>query len=215
MDRVCITGGHGTLGRALADAFRAAGDRVSAPGRDELDVTDMGSVTSFFSSHDGFDLLILNAGAAENVLLARCDVESWDRPMQVNLHGAFRCAQAAARSMLESRRGHLVFISSHAADHPSAGQAAYGASKAGLHGLVRSLALELGPANIRANAVLPGFLDTRMTDDVSDSRRGSVLRDHALGRLNTCESVARFIVHLHHHLPHTSGQLFQLDSRPG
>ena len=117
--------------------------------------------------------------------------------------------------MLRARRGHIVFISSFSALHPPAGQAAYAAAKAGLIGLSKSLARELGPAGIRVNAILPGFLDTPMTAGLSAERREQVRRDHALGRFNDPEAVAAFLVHLHNHLPHTSGQVFQLDSRVG
>jgi 3-oxoacyl-[acyl-carrier protein] reductase len=115
--------------------------------------------------------------------------------------------------MLRARRGLLVFVSSHSALHPPHGQAAYAAAKAGLLGLARSLARELGPAGIRVNTLLPGFLDTPMTAGLAAERREQVRREHVLGRCNTPESVAGFLVHLHDHLPHTSGQVFQLDSR--
>ncbi len=215
MERVCITGGKGHLAQAIAAAFSAGGDEVHAPERDELDVTSAASVEAYFKSLPPPDLLVLNAGTAENRLLARCHEDSWDLQMDVNLHGAFRCARAAAKRMLNVRRGHLVFISSHAAAHPAFGQSAYGASKAALHGLALSLARELGAAGIRVNVVLPGFLATPMTADISGPRLDQVLADHVLGHINTPEAVARFLVTLHRDLAHTSGQIFQLDSRPG
>lgn len=214
MEQICITGGEGDLARHIADAFAAVGDFVSAPGRKDLDVTSAESVRRWFDAHPVPDLLVLNAGLAENQLLARCSIDSWERQMDANLHGAFLCAKAASRSMVKARRGHLIFISSQAAHSPAPGQAAYAAAKAALHGFAKSLARELGSANIRANVVLPGFLPTRMTADLPDSRLAEVTADHALGRLNSPEAVASFLVHLHRHLPHTSGQTFQLDSRP-
>lgn len=215
MQRVIITGGNGCLARHLADTFRTRGDEVIAPGRDELDVTDPDRVAAWFAATEAPDLLVLNAGTAENALLARTDEAGWDRQMDVNLNGAFRCAKAALRGMIRQRSGHLVFISSHAAGHPAPGQSAYGASKAALIGFARSLARETGPANLRVNVILPGFLETPMTDDISGPRLDGIVASHALGRLNTPAAAAAFIAFLHHELPHTSGQVFQLDSRVG
>lgn len=212
-ERVLITGGQGDLAHSLADAFSSAGAEVLSPGRDELDVADADSVSNYFSSLPALDLLIANAGACENALIARTGEPSWDRQLEVNLHGAFRCAKAALRPMLKARRGHLVFISSYSAIHPPAGQAAYASAKAGLIGMAKSLAKEVGAAGIRSNVVLPGFMATRMTRDLAESRKAAVLGEHALGSYNTPEATASFILHLHQSLPHTSGQVFQLDSR--
>jgi 3-oxoacyl-[acyl-carrier protein] reductase len=110
--------------------------------------------------------------------------------------------------------GHIIFISSQSAIHPPPGQAAYAAAKAALLGLATELACRHGPAGIRINTVLPGFLETRMTAPVSAARKAEVLAGHVLGRFNTCEAVGRFIRFLHQDLPHTSGQVFQLDNRP-
>lgn len=209
-----ITGGEGGLGRALGSAFSAAGYSVLAPGRRELDVTDSGKVREFFR-HCVPDLLVCNAGITRDAPLARLDESSWDETISVNLRGAALCAAAASRPMLRSRAGHIVFLSSHSALHPSIGQAAYAAAKAGILGLAKSLARELGSAGIRVNAILPGFLDTPMTADLSPARREQVRQDHVLGRFNTPAAVAEFLVHLHARLPHTSGQIFQLDSRAG
>lgn len=212
-ERVLITGGDGELAQAIAKAFRAAGNEVHQPGRRDFDVTDPESVHGYLSQIDPPDLLIANAGLAENALLARTDEASWDRQLEVNLHGAFRCARAVLRPMLKQRRGHLIFISSYSAIHPPAGQAAYAAAKAGLLGLAKSLAQEVGPANIRSNVILPGFLDTRMTRTLSENRRQEVRSEHSLGRINSPSATASFILHLHQSMPHTSGQVFQLDSR--
>jgi 3-oxoacyl-[acyl-carrier protein] reductase len=211
---VVITGGEGGLGRALAATFAEAGHEVLAPGRDELDVADAAAVKEYFRDRE-VDLLICNAGITRDALLGRLREEDWDAVMEVNLRGAARCAAAAARGMLRARAGHIVFISSHSAIHPPAGQAAYAAAKAGLIGLAISLAKELGPAGVRVNVVLPGFLETRMTEGLSEERREAVRREHALGRFNTAEAVGDFLVTLHGKMPHTSGQVFRLDSRVG
>lgn len=215
MERILVTGGTGGLGTAIARAFREAGDEVLAPGRAGLDVTDPDAVVAFFKQAGELDLLVANAGVADDRLLARTSEDDWDRAIAVNLSGAARCARAVLRTMVRRRRGHIVFISSQSALHPPAGQAAYAAAKAGLLGLARSLAREVGPANVRVNVLLPGFLETRMTEAVSPERREAVRADHTLGRFNRAEQAASFLVHLHRHLPDTSGQVFQLDSRVG
>jgi len=130
-----------------------------------------------------------------------------------NLNGAAYCARAVSRRMLRRRHGHIVFVSSYSALHPPIGQAAYAAAKSGLLGLARSLARELGAAGIRVNTVMPGFLETRMTAGLPPQRVQAVLGEHALGRFNQVGEVAEFLHFLHTRLPHTSGQVFQLDSR--
>jgi 3-oxoacyl-[acyl-carrier protein] reductase len=207
-----ITGGAGDLGTALALEFRQAGWRVEAPGREQLDVTDPDSVAQFFENRE-LDLLVCNAGAIRDTLLSKTTEADWDAMMAVNLDGTARCARAGVRTMVKRRLGHVVLISSFSAIHPPAGQVAYAAAKAGLIGFGKSLAKEVGSRGIRANVVLPGFLETRMTENVSAGRREEVCAEHALGRFNTVESVAKFIRCLEEEMPHTSGQVFQLDSR--
>ena len=115
--------------------------------------------------------------------------------------------------MIQQGNGHIVFISSYSALHPPLGQLAYATAKAALLGLTQSLARENGHHGIRVNAVLPGFLETRMTELVSEKRKIEILANHTLGRFNTPVEVAKFIRYLHQDLCHTSGQVFQLDSR--
>lgn len=205
-----ITGGEGDLARHLVAALDHAGFAVHAPGRNELDVTDCQSIESYFKDRHS-SLLICNAGIIRDQPLARMSEADWDQVMEVNLQGALACARAALAGMKGG--GHIVFVSSYSALHPTVGQSAYATAKAALLGLVRDLAVQQGAANIRINAVLPGFLATRMTATVSEARRKEVIEQHALGRFNTPECVAAFIRFLHQELPHTSGQTFQLDSR--
>jgi 3-oxoacyl-[acyl-carrier protein] reductase len=133
--------------------------------------------------------------------------------LDVNLGGAFRCSQRALPPMLKARSGHIVNIGSFSALSGPIGQTNYAAAKAGLIALTQSIAKEAGVRGIRSNTVLPGFLETKMTAAVPPEAVGRALDAHVLGRFNTAEDAARFIVFLHQHLPHVSGQLFQLDSR--
>jgi 3-oxoacyl-[acyl-carrier protein] reductase len=211
--RVVITGGTGSLGRVIAGKLRECGWSVDAPGRNELDVASLDSVTDFFGKRET-NLLVCNAGITRDALLARMTPATWDRVWEVNYRGALRCIRAVLPAMEARQSGHVILIGSHSAFHPPAGQAAYAASKAALIGLMDDLAAGCGASGIRINAILPGFLETRMTADVSPVRVVGIRADHSLGRFNTCREVAAFVRFLHEELPHTSGQLFQLDSRP-
>ncbi len=208
-----ITGGHGALARAIASVFRQAGWQVHAPGRNELDVTDVSAIDRYFQDRE-VELLVCAAGMIHDRPLARLSETEWDKIYHVNFTGAALCAHAALPAMAARGTGHLIFISSHSAHHPPAGQAPYAAAKAALLGLTRDLAITHGPAGIRVNAILPGFLESPMTSAMSATRTREIRNAHALGNFNTADHAAAFILHLHQHLTRTSGQVFQLDSRP-
>ncbi|MES2437701.1 MAG: SDR family NAD(P)-dependent oxidoreductase [Verrucomicrobiota bacterium] len=212
MNHLVITGGSGGLGRALTGAFSDACWKVTAPGHAELDVSSPASIRRGLPPSP-VDLLVCTAGITRDAPLGRLEEEEWDEVLAVNYQGAADCAAAVLPGMMGRGCGHVVFISSHSALHPPVGQVAYAAAKAALLGLTRSLAVEYGRHGIRVNAVLPGFLETPMTAGLSARRKAEVLAAHSLGGFNTPPSVAKFIRHLHEELPHTSGQVFQLDSR--
>jgi 3-oxoacyl-[acyl-carrier protein] reductase len=212
MNELVITGGKGGLAQAVAAAFAGPLWQVTAPGRDDLDVANRDSIREFFVGRE-VDLLVCAAGVTGDALLVRLDEAAWDRVMAVNYAGAVACAEAVLPGMVARGRGHLVFISSFAAIQPPVGLAAYATAKAALLGLTRDLAARHGRDGIRVNVVLPGFLETRMTANVTAKRRAEVISEHLLGEFNTPQAVAEFIHFLHHRLPHTSGQSFQLDSR--
>jgi 3-oxoacyl-[acyl-carrier protein] reductase len=214
MNQAVVTGGGGALGQAIAHALERPDWKVLAPARSELDVSCPESIHTFFQQKS-VDLLVCAAGLTRDALLPRLFEADWDETMKVNFVGARDCARAVLSGMVERNSGHIVFISSHSAIHPPMGQAAYATAKAALLGLMRDLAREFGVSNIRVNSVLPGFLETRMTESVNTKRRDEVRSDHVLGRFNTPAVVGSFIRDLHHDLPHTSGQVFQLDSRLG
>jgi 3-oxoacyl-[acyl-carrier protein] reductase len=212
VNHLVITGGSGGLGTAIVGRFALPSWTVAAPTRAELDICNPAAVRAYFESRE-VDLLICAAGVARDAPLAAIDEGDWDEVIAVNYRAAAACSAAAMPQMIRRRSGHIIFISSYSALHPPAGQAAYATSKAALLGLVASLATQNGPHGIRVNAVLPGFLETKMTQNVSENRKAQVLSQHTLGRFNTTAAVAGFIRHLHEDLPHTSGQIFQLDSR--
>ena len=207
-----ITGGDGSLGRAIAAALQSPDWDIAAPGRQQLDVSENARVHQYFQ-HRSVDLLVCTAGITRDAPLAKLTEAAWNKTWDVNFTGAAACADAVLPGMIDRKNGHIIFISSFSALHPPVGQSAYAAAKAALLGLVVELAARHGPSNIRVNAVLPGFFESRMTETVTERRRARIIAAHALGRFNTCDEVAGFIRYLHHHLPHTSGQTFQLDNR--
>lgn len=209
---VVITGGAGFLGRAMAAELVTHGFDVDAPNRELLDVCSKKSIEDYFKNQST-DLLICNAGITRDASIARLDEAQWEEVYQTNYFGALHCAEAAIPHMISKTAGHIIFISSFSAKHPPIGQNAYASAKAALLGLTSDFAVRYGGSGIRVNAILPGFLETPMTEKVSEERREQVLAHHALGRFNTCEKVAKFVRFLHLEMPHTSGQQFQLDSR--
>ncbi len=211
-----ITGGAGTLAQAIVERLRSDGWQAHAPGRDELDVTSSAQVRAYFAALPRVDLLICQAGVIEDASLATMMPESFERVLDVNLKGAFRCTREWLWLMAKQRRGHLITVGSFAALRGTAGQASYAAAKAGLIGLTKATALEYGARGLRANCVLPGLLETRMTAALlsNPARRRELEEQHALRRFNTVGDAARFIVFLDS-MHHVSGQVFQLDSRLG
>jgi 3-oxoacyl-[acyl-carrier protein] reductase len=207
-----ITGGLGDLATALATVLRDAGYSVWNPGRDELDVTDADRVECFFRSVPRVDLLINNAGIKKDLPMLRMTEEAWDSVIKVNLKGAFLCSQAAVKGMSWRGSGHILNVSSFSAVRPPLGQANYAAAKAGMIGLTKSLAAEFGKRGVRVNAVLPGFLETKMTADIPEEAVAAIRARHVLERFNTCADAARFMVFLDS-MSAVSGQVFQLDSR--
>lgn len=209
-----ITGGGGDLAQCIAVELQGAGFKVLAPPRAELDVSSAESVRAFFAALPGLDLLVNNAGVCRDVSVVKMSEADFDHVVEVNLKGAFLTTQAAVRLMSRQRRGHIVNIGSYSALSGPAGQANYAAAKAGLIGLTQSTAKEYGARNVRANCVLPGFLETKMTRHLLEDAawKEGLMSQHALGRLNTAQDAARFIAFLHG-MENVSGQVFQLDSR--
>ncbi|MBB5031653.1 SDR family oxidoreductase [Prosthecobacter vanneervenii] len=209
-----ITGGAGDLAQAIAAELQCAGFTVLAPGRAAMDVTCADSVRAFFATLTGLDLLINNAGVCCDASTLKMSEADFDHVVNVNLKGAFFTTQAAVKLMSRQRHGHIINIGSYSALSGPAGQANYAAAKAGLIGLTQSTAKEYGPRNIRANCILPGFLDTKMTRHLIEdaARKDDLLGSHVLGRLNSPQDAARFIAFLQS-MENVSGQVFQLDSR--
>jgi 3-oxoacyl-[acyl-carrier protein] reductase len=207
---VLVTGGNRGIGLALAEAFAANGDRVAVTHRGsgapdglfgvQCDVTSAEDVDAAFSAVEAelgpVQVLISNAGITDDGLLLRMSEDSFQRVLDANLTGAYRVAKRATQGMLKARSGRMIFISSVVALFGAPGQANYAASKAGLIGLARSIARELGSRTITANVIAPGFIDTDMTAEMSDARRSEVLANVPLRRYGTADEVAGAAMYL-------------------
>jgi len=201
---VLVTGGNRGIGRAIAQAFLDAGDQVAITYRSgeppegflavRCDVTDPAAVESAFTeieeSHGPVEVLVANAGITRDTLLLRMSEDDWSAVIDTNLTGTFRVAKRAAKGMLRLRRGRIVLISSVVGLLGSAGQVNYAASKAGLVGMARSLARELGSRSITTNVVAPGFVATDMTDVLPEEKKKEYEAAIPLGRFTTSEEVA-------------------------
>jgi 3-oxoacyl-[acyl-carrier protein] reductase len=139
------------------------------------------------------DALVCNAGITRDNLIARITPEDFDAVIATNLGGAFYVCQAAARRMLRRRRGSIVTMSSIVGIHGNAGQTNYSASKAGLIGLTKSLAKEIGSRGVRVNGIAPGYISTELTDVLPESAREGLLGATPLGRLGEPEDIARCV----------------------
>jgi 3-oxoacyl-[acyl-carrier protein] reductase len=207
---VLITGGNRGIGRAIAEAFLANGDQVAVTTRSggapegaldlRCDVTDADAVDAAFAeaeaAHGPVEILVANAGITKDTLLLRMTDDDWAGVLDTNLTGSYRLAKRASKSMLRQRNGRIIFISSVVGLLGSAGQANYAASKAGLVGLARSIARELGSRSITANVVAPGFVETDMTAVLDEGQKDAILGQIPLGRYATPAEVAGTVVWL-------------------
>jgi 3-oxoacyl-[acyl-carrier protein] reductase len=198
---------------AVADNVRSAGGTPMLLRADVTVSSEVDSLVAKVTDRWGaIDVLVNNAGAAKDGLALRMSEDDWDRVIATNLKGPFTLIREAAKSMIEQRSGHIISIASISGVQGREGQANYSSSKSGLIGLTKAAARELGPFNIRVNAVLPGYLATDMGGTVNDGVRDRIMRENVLGRSTTGEEVAEFIFQLSL-MQDTSGQVFNLDSR--
>ena len=204
---VLVTGGNRGIGRAIAEAFLEAGDQVAVTTRNggapdgaldvRCDVTDPESVEAAFKEieekHGPVEVLVANAGITRDTLLLRMSEDDWSSVIETNLTGTFRVAKRAAKGMLRLRRGRIVLISSVVGLLGSAGQVNYAASKAGLVGMARSMARELGSRSITTNVVAPGFVETEMTAVLPEEKQTEYKAQIPLGRYASVDEVAKVV----------------------
>lgn len=202
-----VTGGSRGIGKAIATELAGAGAQVVVgyrSGADEAesvaseiggravqaDVAEPEAAKRLVEEAGDVDILVNNAGVTRDGLLARMSDEDWQVVLDTNLGGTFNTCRAAARGMMRRRSGAIVNVSSIVGVHGNPGQTNYSASKAGIIGFTKALARELGSRNVRANVVAPGYISTRLTNELPEELRSSMLANTPLGRFGDPEDVA-------------------------
>jgi 3-oxoacyl-[acyl-carrier protein] reductase len=214
-----VTGASRGIGRAIAltlaqAGFRVVGSATSQAGADAitqalaawggrgivLNVNDAAAcesaVDELVKSHGGLHVLVNNAGITRDTLAMRMKDEDWDAVLETNLKAVFRMSRAVIRPMMKQRYGRIVNITSVVGASGNAGQANYAAAKAGVAGLTRALARELGSRQITVNCVAPGFIATDMTDVLPEAQKAALLQQIPAGRLGTADEVAHAVAFL-------------------
>ena len=199
-----VTGGNRGIGLAIATALKRAGHEVVVTYRTglapvdfhavQMDVTSTESVDEAFTCIETQwgvpEIIVANAGITKDGLVMRMSDGDFEDVISANLTGAFRVARRATRGLLKLKRGRLIFIGSVVGGVGAAGQVNYSASKAGLVGMARSFARELGSRGITANVIAPGFVETDMTVDLDEKRRSAIAAQVPLGRFCSPAEIA-------------------------
>jgi len=198
---------------ATAEELRLEGASVMPL---QVDVTNMEAVESMVQTVleklGSVDILVNNAGIVRDALLVRMKESDWDAVIAVNLKGSFNCTKAVARPMMKQRSGKIVNLSSVMGLTGNIGQANYSASKAGIIGLTKSAAKELGRRGINVNAIAPGFIMSRMTESLPEDQREKALENIPLGFLGSPEDVASVVTFLvSDSARYITGQVIQVD----
>jgi 3-oxoacyl-[acyl-carrier protein] reductase len=215
---VMVTGGAAGIGRVTAENFAKEGARVAicdvnpeagkqtvkalgpAASFEQVDVSSSTAVSNWvkavFNEYGQIDVLVNNAGITRDGLIMRMKEEDWDTVINVNLKSAFNCIKAVSTIMVKQRSGRIINLASVVGVMGNPGQANYVASKAGMIGLTKTVAKELGSRGITVNAVAPGFIDTEMTAVLSDKAKEAMLSIIPLQRAGTPQDVANAITFL-------------------
>ncbi|MEI7722636.1 MAG: 3-oxoacyl-ACP reductase FabG [Actinomycetota bacterium] len=202
-----VTGGNRGIGLAIAQSLSAAGHRVVITYRSgdapagflsvKMDVTSTESVESAFAEieekYGTPEIIVANAGITKDGLVLRMTDTDFEDVVNANLTGAFRVARRATKGLLKLKRGRLIFIGSVVGGVGAAGQVNYSASKAGLLGMARSFARELGSRGITANVIAPGFVETDMTAELDKKRRDEIAKSVPLGRFCSSNEIANVV----------------------
>jgi 3-oxoacyl-[acyl-carrier protein] reductase len=235
---VIVTGASRGLGREIALCFGKSGERVvvnflsdeRAARAVAKEISDNGGESVCYRADvkksveidtltretidrwGTIDVLINNAAMTKDRMMLRMTEEEWDDVVDTNLSGPFQCIRAVSQHMIKQHSGHIINISSIVGLQGREGQANYSSAKAGLIGLTKASAKELGSFNIKVNAVLPGYLPTDMGSNISDVVHDRILKENSLGKASDPREVANFVYHLSL-MNNVSGQVFNLDSR--
>ncbi|HEX2565569.1 MAG TPA: 3-oxoacyl-ACP reductase FabG [Burkholderiales bacterium] len=206
-----VTGASRGIGRAIALELAKQGAKVTGTATSEegakriseagvagrvLDVKNAEQCDALVQSIGVVDILVNNAGITRDNLALRMKDAEWDEVMETNLKPVFRLSRAVMRGMMKARWGRIINITSVVGATGNAGQANYATAKAGLVGMTKSLARELGSRNITVNCVAPGFIDTDMTRALSEEQKSALLGQIPLGRLGQPEDIAAAVAYL-------------------
>jgi 3-oxoacyl-[acyl-carrier protein] reductase len=212
-----VTGASRGIGRAIAATLAAQGFQVVGTATTEagaaaigqalpgvqgrvLNVTDGAAVeatiAAIVAEHGGLHVLVNNAGITRDMLAARLKDDDWDAVIDTNLKAVFRLSRGVMRTMMKQRYGRIVNITSVVGAAGNAGQANYAAAKAGVAGMTRALARELGSRGITVNCIAPGFIATDMTDGLAEAQKAALLASIPLGRLGQPEEIAHAVAFL-------------------
>ncbi|HSW86464.1 MAG TPA: 3-oxoacyl-ACP reductase FabG [Rhabdochlamydiaceae bacterium] len=239
--KALITGGTAGIGKEIALSFAKQGAHVAIFGTSEerarqvveemqqlkanedqqfyfniVDVANKKAVHEAIESLLGIwgqiDILVNNAGITRDNLLMKMSEEDWDQVIQVNLKSVYNTCQALVRPMLKAKSGKIINISSVIGLTGNAGQVNYAASKSGIIGFTKSLAQELASRNIAVNCIAPGFIQTRMTDVLSDVQKEGIIKKIPMGKIGCPEDIANAAVFLASHLSnYITGQVLTVD----
>lgn len=218
MKTALVTGGSRGIGRAIAlelgkscyvavgytsskdSAEEVVGEIVKSGGEAtaiQIDVTSSESIENAFATIEkelnGVDILVNNAGITKDNILPRIKEDDWNDVINTNLTGSFKTSQRAIKHMMKNKWGRIVFISSIVGIVGNQGQANYAASKAGLIGLSKSIAKEMGSRSITSNVVAPGYIDTDMTAFLTDEQKDNIIEQLSIKRIGKPEDVANIV----------------------
>ncbi len=213
-----VTGASGGIGAAISRALHGAGAAVAISGTREAplqalaaelgarvhvlpcDLSDKDAVEALpkqaAEAMGAVDILVNNAGITRDGLMMRMSDDDWMDVIEVNMNAAFRLSRAVLRGMAKARWGRIINVTSVVAQAGNPGQANYAAAKAGVLGMSKSLAQEIGSRGITVNCVAPGLVETAMTDKLTDEQREKILRDVPVGRMAQPEEIAAAVLYL-------------------
>lgn len=181
--------------QSISDALAAKGGKGVALNVNDASALDA-AIDAIVKEHGALHILVNNAGITRDTLAMRMKDEDWDAVLDTNLKAVFRASRAVMRTMMKQRYGRIVNITSVVGASGNPGQANYAAAKAGVAGMTRALARELGSRGITVNCVAPGFIATDMTDSLPDAQKTALLGQIPLGRLGAPEEIADAVAFL-------------------